>query len=86
MMLRHPEMEDYEEYLKTAIRRGQRRQEPLNPPKYRYSHLFEDLPDDVNCIVTIVLFGLDVKEHGQFTPNNFVATAFLKIFGQKAEG
>lgn len=74
----HPEMEDYEEYLKTAIKKGRRRQEPLNPRKYRYYHQFDDLPDDVNHVVTIVLFRFDVDEHGQTMPNNFVVTAFFK--------
>jgi hypothetical protein len=31
----HPEMEDYEDHLKTTIQQGHRRQEPLNPRKYR---------------------------------------------------
>ncbi len=52
----HPEIENYEEHLKTTIRRGQRRQEPLNFRKYRYYHYFEDLPDHVNHIVVIVFF------------------------------
>ena len=74
----HPEMANYEEYLKTTIRRGRRRQEPLNPRKYRYYHSFEDLPDDVNHVVAIVLFGFDIDEQGRAGPNNFVATAFFK--------
>jgi hypothetical protein len=74
----HPEMEGYEEYLKTTIKEGRRRQEPLNPRKYRYYHPFDDLLDDVNHIVAIVLFGFDVDEQGQTIPNNFVATAFFK--------
>jgi hypothetical protein len=74
----HPEMEDYEEYLKTTIMKGRRRQELLNPRKYRYYHPFDDLPDDINHIVAIILFGFDIDEHGQTIPNNFVATAFFK--------
>ncbi len=74
----HPELEGYEEYLKMTLKKGLRRQEPLNPRKYRYNHPFDNLPDDVNHIVVIVLFGFDVDEHGQTIPNNFVATAFFK--------
>ena len=74
----HPEMEDYEDYLKITLLRGRRRQEHLNPRKYRYYHFFDDLPDDVNAIVVIVLFGFDIDTHGRPTPNNFVATAFFK--------
>ena len=79
----HPEMEDYEEYVKTAIKRGRRKQEPLSLRKYRYYQFFDDLPDDVNTIVAIVLFGFDVNEHGETIPNNFVATAFFKHIRSK---
>lgn len=74
----HPEMEDYEEYLKITIQKGKWRQEPLNPRKYRYYHRFDNLPDDVNHVVAIVLFGFDMDEHGQTIPNNYVVTAFFK--------
>lgn len=76
--MNHPEMADYEEHLKTTIKQGRRRQEPLNPRKYRYSHPFDDLPDDTNHVVAIVLFGFDIDEQGHTRPNNFVATAFFK--------
>jgi hypothetical protein len=74
----HPEMADYEDHLKTTLQKGQRRQEPLNPRKHRYSHPFDDLAEDFNHIVAIALFGFDVNEQGETIPNNFVATAFLK--------
>lgn len=74
----HPEMPNYEKHLKTTIKRGRRRQEPLNPRKYRYFHPFDDLPEDFNHVVAIVLFGFDVDEHGVTLPNNFVTTAFMK--------
>ena len=74
----HPEMANYEEHLKITLEKGKRRQEPLNPRKYRYSHAFEDLPSDFNHVVAITLFGFDVDEHGETVSNNFVATAFLK--------
>jgi len=74
----HPEMEIHEEYLKMALKKGRRRQEPLNPRKYRYCHPFDDLPDDVNHVVAIVMFGFDIDERGQTVPNNFVTTAFFK--------
>jgi hypothetical protein len=33
----HPEMADYEEHLCETLRKGRRRQDLLNPRKYRYS-------------------------------------------------
>ena len=74
----HPEMADYEDHLKTTLQKGRRRQEPLNPRKYRYSQPFDDLPDEFNHVVAIALFGFDVNEQGETIPNNFIATAFLK--------
>lgn len=74
----HPEIEDYEEHLKTTIRRGRRRQEPLNPRKYRYYHHFEDLPDHVNHIVAIVFLSFEIDQIGRTLPNNYVVTAFFK--------
>lgn len=74
----HPEVADYESYLKVTLQKGRRQQELLNPRKYRYAHLFDDLPNDFNQVVAIALFGFDVNEQGDTHPNNFVATAFLK--------
>lgn len=79
----HPEMAEFEEHLQTVVKRGKRRQEPLNPRKYRYTHPFDDLPDEHNHIVVIALFGFDVDERGETTPNNFIATAFMKHIRQK---
>ena len=80
----HPEMIAYEDYLQRTLEMGRRRQEPLNPRKYRYVHSFDDLPDDVNHIVVIVLFGYDINEKGQAIPNNYVATAFFKYIQLRA--
>ncbi|MEK7671217.1 MAG: hypothetical protein AAB344_03245, partial [Bacteroidota bacterium] len=64
----HPEVAGYEDHLKTTIQKGRRRQEPLNPRKYRYSHPFDDLPEDFNHVVAIALFGFDVNEQGETIP------------------
>ena len=74
----HPEMAKREQHLKSTLQLGRRRQEPLNPRKYRYSRAFDDLPDDFNHLVAITLFGFDVGDNGGTIPNNFVVTAFLK--------
>jgi hypothetical protein len=72
----HPEMADYEDYLKTTIQQGRRRQEPLNPRKYRYVRPCDDLPAGYNYIVGIALFGFDVNVQGEMVPNNFIAKRF----------
>ena len=41
----HPEMSGFERQLKETVQSGMRKQDSLNPQKYRYIKLFEDLPD-----------------------------------------
>ena len=74
----HTEMEAYEDHLKITIKNGKRKQEPLNPRKYRYYHRFDDLPDDANHIIAVVLFGYNFDENGDIISNNYVLTAFFK--------
>ncbi len=74
----HPEMASHEQHLKSTLQLGQRRQEPLNPRKYRYTRFFGDLPDEFNHVVAIALFGFDVGDDGETLPNNFIVTAYLK--------
>ena len=76
--LNHPEMEQYEEYIQATLKQGRRQQEPLNPRKYRYTRFFADLPDEVNHVLAIVLFGFDVDAEGLSRPNNYMVTAFFK--------
>jgi hypothetical protein len=71
--------------LKITLERGHRRQEPLNPRKYRYVFPFNDLMQDHNHIVAIALLGFDVSAQGQTVPNNFVATAFMKHIRRKGD-
>lgn len=74
----HPEIASHEDKIQLTLRRGKRRQEPLNPRKYRYVMYFQNLPDDFNHMVAIVLFGVVVDVHGESKPNNWLATAFMK--------
>ena len=41
--INHPEMEGYKEELKETIKLGSRKQDPLNPQKYRYAKKFDNL-------------------------------------------
>jgi hypothetical protein len=74
----HPEMAAFEELLKTAIRQGRRKQEPLNARKYRYALAINELPDGSNHVVAIVLFGFQIDDTGKTVANNFITTAFVK--------
>jgi hypothetical protein len=81
----HPEMIDYEDFLRITIQQGNRKQEPLNPRKYRYAHPFAGLPEDMSHIVAIILFGFSTNEQGRIVPNNYVATAFFKHIRSRGE-
>lgn len=80
----HPEMADYEDQLKTTLKKGKREQEPLNPRKYRYTHFFNNLAGSFNHLVAIVLFGFDVNNQGETESNNYVTTAFLKYMNPRS--
>jgi hypothetical protein len=73
--LNHPEFVGQEEKLKETIQQGARKQDSLNPQKYRYTKAFDTLPMDNTHIVVIVLYRYRA-EAGQPTPNNFVVTAY----------
>lgn len=74
----HPEIAPYEAEIRATLERGKRRQDALNPRKYRYVMYLRDLPDEFNHVVAIVLFGVLVDVQGESLPNNWLATAFMK--------
>ena len=74
----HPDMADYEEHLKVTIRRGTRKQDSLNPQKYRYANAFADLPADNTHITAIVLFRVREGSNNETIPNNYIVTAYQK--------
>jgi hypothetical protein len=79
--MNHPEMSDYEEHLKETIRSGRRKQDPLNPQKYRYVKAFDDLAEDNTHVVAIVLFRFSEGLGGEPVPNNYIVTAYQKEIG-----
>jgi hypothetical protein len=70
----HPEMLGQEDELREAVRLGSRKQEMLNPNKYRYSRAFENLTASNTHIVAVVIFRLAED----LSPNNFIVTAYQK--------
>ena len=79
--LNHPEMMAYESHLKETIRSGQRKQDTLNPYKYRYVKEFADLAEDNTHIIAIVLFRFSEGEEGKPVVNNYIVTAYQKEIG-----
>jgi hypothetical protein len=74
----HPELEAYEDYIQDVIQLGRRKQDTLNPQKYRYSKEYPDLIEDNTHIVVIVLFRFTEDEQGKPLPNNYIVTAYMK--------
>lgn len=77
----HPELKDYEEYVQDVVQSGRRKQDTLNPQKYRYSMEFDDLPEYNTHIVVIVLFRFHEDEQRRPLPNNYIVTAYMKEVG-----
>ena len=79
--INHPEMFAYENHLKETIESGQRKQDPLNPQKYRYIKAFFDLAEDNTHIIAIILFRFTEGNEGKPIPNNYLVTAYQKEIG-----
>jgi len=79
--INHPEMLAYEEHLRVTIQIGKRRQDPLNPQKYRYTATFDDLAENNTHIVAIVLFRFSKGTNGNPVSNNYIVTAYQKEIG-----
>ena len=78
--INHPEMVDYEEELKATIQFGKRKQDIVNPQKYRYSKSFDNLAEYNTHIIAIVIFQFR-EQVGEITFNNFIVTAYQKEIG-----
>lgn len=77
----HPEMLGYEGALKETVQLGQRKQDALNPEKYRYVRAFTGLAEENTHMVAIVLFRSVDGGAGRPVPNNYIVTAYQKEIG-----
>ncbi len=53
--MNHSEMLEFENELRQTIRFGSRKQEMLNPQKYRYSKKFKDLTAENTHIIAVAV-------------------------------
>lgn len=79
--INHPDMAHLASELQETIRHGRRKQDALNPKKYRYAKAFDALDDDNTHIVAIVLCRFSEDEQGRPEPNNYIVTAYQKEIG-----
>ena len=50
----HPELGGFQEYVLQTIRKGRRRQDPMDTEKYKYIYPVEGLPFGLTHIVAVV--------------------------------
>lgn len=73
----HPDMKPYRELVLKTIRIGGRRQDPLDPAKFKYSRRYADLPPNFTHLVVVVKFEIRYRPRTKEKQNNFVLTAYL---------
>lgn len=71
-----PWLANYHEEILVTLRQGRRKQDPLNPHKYKYYWSCEELQPDFNHLVVVVLFGETVDARGQVISNNYVTNVW----------
>lgn len=79
--INHPDMVHFMAELQETIRSGYRKQDLLNPQKYRYSQAFDTLDDDNTHIIAFVICRFREGEDGHPEPNNYIVTAYQKEIG-----
>ena len=73
----HSEMDSHRNNLLLTLQTGRRKQEPLDPSKYKYYKRFDILETGYNHIIVVVKFSEKVeKDTKKRIPNNFVLTAY----------
>lgn len=76
--MNHSEMLEYEIELRETIRSGTRKQEELNPNKFRYSKKFPDLTSENTHKIGVVVINFSESEDNELVSNNFIVTAYQK--------
>lgn len=54
----HPELEGFNEEVLETVRKGRRRQDPIDPHKYKYIYPAQGLPFGLTHIVVVVRIGV----------------------------
>jgi hypothetical protein len=81
---RRPWLGDCDSEVLETLRRGRRKQDPLNPRKYKYYRACSHLLPDFNHIVAVVVFDEKTNSLGQRVPNNYVTTVWaVFIYGKR---
>ena len=81
----HPEVTEYESHLKVTLRKGHRRQEPLNPRKYRYVFPFDDLPDEFSISLLLSYLALTLMNKAKQYPTIMSLLLLRRPLPQKVQ-
>ena len=73
---KRPWLADYLGQVLETIRRGRRRQDPLNPRKYKYYWPVSGLEPEYNHLIVVVLFNTQMDEAGHTVSNNYVVNVW----------
>ncbi|MBI3360474.1 MAG: hypothetical protein HY023_05120 [Chloroflexi bacterium] len=76
----HPEVGPHFDLIRDTIRKGRRRQDPLDPQGWQYYHPFDDLPDDNSHVVVCVRLKMVDDDEGGAHEERFVITAYFQLF------
>jgi len=81
---RHEELIEHFDDVLDTLRKGRRKQEALDPSKYRYYRACDTLPPRFNHIIVAVVFKIQEQPNGSFVANNFVTSAWpVYIHGKR---
>lgn len=78
-----PELEAYFDQFLETLRMGRRKQDPLIPNRYRYYKQFDELLPENNHLILVVVFKTQLKDDGEYVPNNYVVTGWAKYIQPK---
>ena len=76
VLARHEELAGLFDEVVQTLRQGRRRQEALDPNRYRYYRPCALLPPEFNHVVVAVVFRQQESAEGVLQANNFVASAW----------
>jgi len=79
-----PWLSDFLEETLDTLRKGRRKQDPLNLHKYKYYWPCDRLLPNFNHLVVVVLFGTSTDRQGNLVPNNYVTNVWaVFIYGKR---
>ncbi len=79
-----PWLSDYHDEVLATLHQGRRKQDSLNPSKYKYYWPSNDLLPNFNHLVAVVLFKETIDAEGRIVPNNYVTTVWaVFIYGKR---